>query len=128
MLRQAQHGRACGLALLLAACSQSPQATDSAVANAEHTECALAGAAAYRNDCTVERSADGLVVRHPDGGFRRFMTGEGDNRIRPADGAEAAEWREVGDGRVEVVVGQDRYRFRLESEPADASSSAVPAQ
>jgi hypothetical protein len=39
-------------------------------------ECALAGSLAFERSCTTEQIAgsDGkiLVIRHPDGGFRRF--------------------------------------------------------
>ncbi|MGO1305196.1 MAG: hypothetical protein ACTMKV_10480, partial [Sphingomonas parapaucimobilis] len=39
-------------------------------------DCALAGARAFADDCTVEQSGMGdaviLTVRHPDGGFRRL--------------------------------------------------------
>jgi hypothetical protein len=119
------------LALVLGGCSQSPEdpaATDHANVESERADCALAGSAAFKPACSIDRNDDSLILRHPDGGFRRFTLGDGDNRIRPADGAEAAQWRDLADGRVEVVVGQDRYRFSLESEPADASSRAVHAQ
>jgi len=133
VLRQVGHGRirGAGLALVLAACSQSPEnpaATDAAGADVERVDCALEGAPDYSPACTVDRTRDSLVVRHPDGGFRRFLVGAGDNRIRPADGAEAAQWRDLADGRVEVVVGRDRYKLRLQPEPADAASSTVPAE
>ena len=111
-------------ALLLAACSG--EAGDPAAQlsgdPAEKVECAVAGASGFTPVCTLERLDDGLVVRHPDGGFRRLAFGEGDNRIRPADGAEAVRWRELADGRLEVVIGQDRYLLRLEAEPADVAS------
>jgi hypothetical protein len=122
--------RVLGLALLLAACSGSPAGTADAdpAASDEKADCAIAGAADYTPACTVERSDTGLVVHHPDGGFRRFETGEGDNRVRPADGAEAAQWRELADGRVEVVVGQDRYLLNLAPEPSDAASTPASGQ
>jgi hypothetical protein len=118
------------MALVLAACSGSPAGTADTDPShpAEKTDCAISGAADYKPVCTVERSETGLVVHHPDGGFRRFELGEGDNRIRPADGAEAAQWRELADGRVEVVVGQDRYRLKLAPEPSDAASTPASGQ
>lgn len=132
VLRRADRWRVwlIGLAVSLTACSQSPEdpAKAAPAEEAERIDCALAGAADFKADCTAERGDGGLIVRHPDGGFRRFAFGEGDNRIRPADGAEAARWRELADGRVEVVVGRDRYVLRLEAEPADAASTAVPAE
>lgn len=126
------------LALALAGCSQSgdqAQTTGGAGASAAPSEpvtaseggaeaipCALAGAETYNQTCPVERATvEGklqLVVRHPDGGFRRFEV-VGDGRgVVVADGAEEA--RSVpGNGALEVFVGEDAYRF-----PAKARSDA----
>jgi hypothetical protein len=102
------------LLLLLAACSQEA-AEDAPAAPAEADnliECAIRGAADFARECTVERAvANGipiLVVRHPDGGFRRFELVDGS--IATADGVEAAELATRGD-ELEVRVGADRYRL-----------------
>jgi hypothetical protein len=77
-------------------------------------ECALQGADAFAAECSVERQGEGvgaiLVVRHPDGGFRRFEVLDEQRGLAPADGAEVSEmeWREGGIG---LAVGPDRYRF-----------------
>lgn len=77
-------------------------------------ECALGGAAGFAPDCTMERvTSDGqdvLVIRHPDGGFRRFELGVEGRGIVTADGVEQASV-ERQDGTVEVRVGADRYRL-----------------
>lgn len=96
-------------ALLLTGCS------DGADPPAGPTiECALAGAATFARDCTMDRAEhDGvrvLVVRHPDGGFRRFELGVPGRGIVTADGADQAVI-DRGDGMVEVQVGADRYRL-----------------
>jgi len=98
-------------ALLLAACSS--QADAPLAANEDDlVECALGGAGSFTRECTLERVASNesevLVVRHPDGGFRRFISTAGG--IAPADGAEPATLI-VRDDSVEVAVGGDRYRF-----------------
>jgi len=99
--------------LLLAACSQ--EATETPPVDPDNLiECALAGAAAFARECEVEESrAEGaavLVVRHPDGGFRRFeVTGDGTG-LATADGAQPAQVTLREDG-IEVAVGTDRYRF-----------------
>jgi hypothetical protein len=103
---------AAGLALLLAACS--PRASGAPVAEGALIDCALGGAASFSHDCTVERTVDRgatvLVVRHPDGGFRRFKVVDSGQSLTAADGAEALAFARAGD-RVDVSVGGDRYRF-----------------
>ena len=76
--------------------------------------CALGGAKVLADVCAVERikARDGLllIVRHPDGGFRRFaVTGDGLG-VASADGADKADVQLVGN-EIEVTVGDDRYRF-----------------
>lgn len=97
--------------LLLAACS--PTSGDGKQ-DRETLPCALNGAATFAPACALERSrsADGVIltVRHPDGGFRRFIeTGE-QGGVAPADGAERAVFSR-SEGGIEVLIGGDRYRF-----------------
>lgn len=103
---------AAGAVLLpIAACAAEQPAPDSGGV----IECAIAGETIFVPDCIMERyqvgEGTGLVIRHPDGGFRRLMVGEGGRRIEAADGAERAETKISGDS-VEVTVGRDRYRIR----------------
>ena len=108
--------------LWLAACS-GPSPADTATAAARQTtaaaqdetiECAVGGAASFQRDCKVEEAkVDGaktLIVRHPDGGFRRFEVLTDGHGLATADGAEEAE-TSVVNGQLEVAVGGDRYRF-----------------
>lgn len=68
--------------------------------------CATHGAKSYAEQCLLERGAQGLVLRHPDGGFRRFdVKGQ---RIVAADGADGVEMA-VEDGQVALTVGSDSY-------------------
>ena len=53
-----------------------------------------------------------IIVRHPDGAFRRFALGVPGRGIVTADGAEQAEITRH-DGFVEARVGSDRYRFPI---------------
>jgi hypothetical protein len=75
--------------------------------------CALGGADAFA-DCTVEdtgaKDMPLWIVRHPDGGFRRFRIIDGATRIATADGADEVETERIG-AELEVRVGKDRYRF-----------------
>ena len=102
---------AAGLALLLAACSPSESSAPTAQGDAL-IDCAIGGAAQFAHDCSLERSRrDGtLVVRHPDGGFRRFKVVDEGHSLTAADGAEALAFAKNGD-RVDVSIDGDRYRF-----------------
>jgi hypothetical protein len=95
------------LLLGLAGCSAEAPA-----ANGDVIDCALAGAATFTRDCTVERSevddAILLIVRHPDGGFRRFTLVDG--AISVADGAEAVAIARNSAG-LDASIDGDRYRF-----------------
>ncbi len=88
----------------------------------EHIACALAGASQFVPDCVIERARqDGaliLIVRHPDGAFRRFEVLADGKGMALADGAEVAQLKLTG-VELEVTVGPDRYRF-----PATAKRDA----
>ncbi|MEO5937591.1 MAG: hypothetical protein ABIQ43_01120 [Sphingomonas sp.] len=85
------------------------------VASDERIECAVAGASAFAPKCTVERteSAEGLILtmRRPDNGFRRLLVVNDGRGVIAADGAETAKVMLIGDGRIEVAIGGDRYRL-----------------
>lgn len=92
-----------------------PQAVD----GARKIDCALGAGAQFGRDCLVEKVAgeEGpeFVVRHPDGGFRRFRIAPDRSGMIALDGADTAVNELVGSPReLQVTVGADRYRF-----PAD---------
>ena len=101
------------IAFAAAACSGG-QAPPAEAEGAEKIACALAGAKDFTPVCTVDRAKeDGvltLIVRHPDGGFRRFMVLDDGRGLAVADGATQAVTRFEG-GMAELAVEQDRYRF-----------------
>jgi len=102
---------ALALAFALAACSRAGEAPEVAEGD-EHIACALGEGAAFAEACAVERATqDGrpvLVVRHPDGGFRRLVV-EPDG-LALADGAGAVKMAVAGN-LMDVAVGGDRYRI-----------------
>ncbi len=108
--------------LALAACSAGDQAPVAAEGG-ERVACALGAGAAFADACAVDRGVqDGqrmLVVRHPDGAFRRF-TVEPDG-LALADGAETARVAQASASMLEVAVGEDRYRipFAVKDHGAD---------
>ncbi len=99
----------CG-ALLLTACSQDfapPAKIDD-----EPVFCALAGSQDFKDQCRAERTTvDGaqvIVVRHPDGAFRRLEVSKDGQNLLAADGADQSQSALKGD-RFEVILGPDRY-------------------
>ena len=106
-----------GLLVALAGCADpaSDQPSGEAIA------CALAGATDFAPTCRVERQivpgGTIIVIRHPDGGFRRFEI-EGD-WVRTADGLDASAVVVRPDG-TEVTVGTDRYLLPPPAAPVDA--------
>jgi hypothetical protein len=89
--------------LALTACTKvQPQAEEGAVA----IECALGPGSEFLEACEVERSGEVLVIRNPDGSFRRFDA----SSFGALDGADMAQV-DASEGLIEVTVAQDRYRW-----------------
>lgn len=106
---------ALSLAVLLPMAGCSSEAQPPAEAEgAEHIPCALAGAQDFKPVCAVERARQDdklqLIVRHPDGAFRRFDVLGGGQGLAVSDGADPAKVTMVGK-ELEVTVLTDRYRF-----------------
>src|SRR6059058_5051810 len=71
--------------LLVAACSNHAAEAPRVAEGPEHIACALGPGTGFSPNCAIERSRDRdgtyrMLVRHPDGGFRRFEVGK-DNVI-----------------------------------------------
>jgi len=50
-----------------------------------------------------------MIVRHPDGGFRRFRVLTDGRGLEAADGAEKAKISIVENDKILVSVGPDKY-------------------
>ncbi|WP_242122915.1 hypothetical protein [Sphingobium sp. Sx8-8] len=74
-------------------------------------ECAIGPHGDWAASCPIERQGDLLTLRHADGGFRRFRIVADGRGVVPADGAEDASISIVGKGRIEIRIGEDRYRL-----------------
>ncbi len=99
--------------LLLAACSVKGSDPVADADPEDLIECAIGGAAEFARACAVAPDGEsGLIVHHPDGGFRRFERSGG--TIATADGAERAAV-EPREGGFEVTVEADRYRLPAEA-------------
>jgi hypothetical protein len=124
------------LALLLGGCgSQDENAalreaeaqTDEQAALDGKVECALSGSATFERTCTTEQIAgpDGmlLVIRHADGGFRRFNILTDGRGLEPADGFDETRISIMSDGMIEVSSGDDRYRLPAQVKGKGASNA-----
>ena len=120
-LSKAAHAACCSL--LLAACSGEESGSGAQSADTSNTPtgdaalsagvtCATGGAQTFTSSCTVEQArvegAPVLVIRHPDGGFRRLAVKNG--TVAEADGAQQAVVTRDGD-TIGVSIGSDRYRL-----------------
>lgn len=120
----------CLFPLALAACKPAaepvPGSEEPEAANKRTIPCALGRVDSFA-DCTVEdigaKDMPLWIVRHPDGGFRRFRILDG-TRIATADGADEVETMRVG-AELEVRVGKDRYRFPAAPETPVLTSEAA---
>lgn len=123
------------LILLLTACENRPD--NDVLAQAEQRaaeqagddgriECAVNGASEFTRDCFTERlSGDGgvtMIIRHPDGGFRRFNVLTDGRGLEAADGFDKAQISIVENGNILVGVGPDQYLL-----PAQIKSASAPA-
>ena len=90
---------------MLAACSPvQDQADDDAIT----IDCAIGPGSEFGPDCLVEVQGNLLIVRHPDGSFRRLSRTAGG--IEAADGSQMVNYAAGSDG-VELGVDGDRYRW-----------------
>jgi hypothetical protein len=107
------------LILLLSACGESGPASEDVLASApqgaERIECAIGGGAAFAPVCAVDRarSPEGLTltVRGPNGSFRRLLVTTDGRGVINADGVEQAVVTPLGTDRIEVAIGNERYRL-----------------
>lgn len=85
------------------------------VTEADKLDCAQGANAPMKRDCVYEQtdSPDGpvLTLRFPDGAFHRVLITKDGRGVVAADGAEPATVSVVGNGKISVVIGNDRYEL-----------------
>jgi len=94
---------------LLNACGDRPTQTERPGRSIACFAPGASGPAQCALEVTTDRDGLVLTVRHPDGGFRRFIWPD-DQPLRTADGAESADVTAIPGG-VDVMVGGWRYRL-----------------
>ena len=106
-----------GMTLVSAATTAcSPGATSAASAeDAARIDCRISGSTQFERFCTLEigdsDAGRTLLVRKPDGGFRRFLVTNDGRGVVAADGAEPAEVTIIADDRIEVAIGGEVFRL-----------------
>lgn len=107
---------------LLAGCNSKPADPFGGAAEADKIECRIGAATGFDRTCIVERTIgpDGLIltIRHPDGGFRRFLVTTDGRGVVAADGAEPATVTVEGGDGILVAIGGDTYRLPATVKPA----------
>ncbi len=82
---------------------------------------------AFERVCTTEQIAGNegkiLVIRHPDGGFRRFDILTDGRGLAPADGFDETKISLLSDGMIEVSSGDDKYRLPAQIKGKDTSAT-----
>lgn len=119
--------------------------SDESLANAEKSasqeaalngkiECALAGSTSFQRVCSTDRisGTDGqiLVIRHPDGGFRRFNILTDGRGLSPSQGFDETKISIMANGMIELKSGDDLYRLPAQVKtkgPVDAPPANEPA-
>jgi len=100
--------------LLLAGCGRPAGDPEPAMRT---IDCALGASSTFAAQCQVESAGMILVVHQPGGAFRRLRKVDDGRGVVSADGVEEAQVAWIPDGRLEVAVGQDRYRFPAKVKP-----------
>ena len=101
-------------ALALVACDPGPpgEAGEAATAQeGDRVECRIGGAAAFERSCRLDRVGDDLILRKPDGGFRRLQVVTDGRGVIAADGAERARVTIVAGDAILVEIGDDAFRL-----------------
>jgi hypothetical protein len=118
-----------GLIVLSTSCSPSKEAKQAADKSLEQLDkagdkeaaadgkidCAVSGQKELTRSCLTEKisGADGqsLIIRHANGGFRRFKILTDGRGLQAAEGAEKLAITLLDGGKIEVVVAGDRYQL-----------------
>lgn len=85
------------------------------VTEADKLDCAQGANAPMKRECVYEQtnSPDGpvLTLRFPNGAFHRLLVTSDGRGVIAADGAEPAKVSVIGNGRIAVAIGGDRYEL-----------------
>lgn len=96
-------------AIALTACSGASSQKETG----QKIDCFVNGAGGLAQACTLEPvNATSFIVRHPDGGFRRFVYSR-DGKLT-TDGAEQPFLSQEGEGVMQLSISGNVYRLPQE--------------
>lgn len=94
-------------------------------------ECALNGSDSFSLNCATERvgSENGtiLMIRHSDGGFRRFRILTDGRGLETAEGFDDTSIEILDDEYIILSSGIDRYKLKAQFTGGDNPSNALPS-
>ena len=105
---------ACLLLIGLAGCDRAAPQYGAPRDEGNRIECRFGGLEQFERSCTYEREGERgelLVIRKPDGGFRRLRIVDDGRGVIAADGAEPARVTIVESNQIEVEIGGDIFRL-----------------
>jgi len=119
--------------LVLSSCSDEAEtdAAQEAALTGERIECALAGSTKFTQTCSTQRVAGEngtiLMIKHKDGGFRRFNILTDGRGLEAADGFDPTTITIIDENYILLVSGGDQYRLKARSQNnASTRSEALP--
>ena len=107
-------GLACFLLAGLAGCDRAAPQFGAPRDDGNRIECRFGGLEQFERSCTYEREGERseiIVIRKPDGGFRRLRIVSDGRGVVAADGAEPARVTILTGDQIEVAIGGDRFRL-----------------
>jgi hypothetical protein len=106
--------------------AQLDKASDKEAAADGKIECAVSGAKELTRSCLTEKisGTDGqsLIIRHANGGFRRFKILTDGRGLQAAEGAEKLSIKVLDGGKIEATIAGDRYQLpaQIKANTSDA--------
>ena len=117
-------------ALALSACGSGGAVQEQAEEGAKPVDCALGEGSDFGPFCMLETGElDGeslVTIRHPDGGFRRFVVQEDGSGLAVADGADA--WHDPGSTQRLLrwaALDEDMRAWRARAAALDPRTTAL---
>lgn len=118
---------------LLAGCGDDEaeiKAAQDAALVGNKIECALNGADIFSENCATERVASEngtiLMIRHSDGGFKRFRILTDGRGLEVAEGYDDSRIEIIDENHILLSSGNDKYKLKAQFKGGAAQSDNAP--